>query len=32
MQEKSHNLSTNLSGKNSFLNNWIELESVIYEK
>jgi glycosyltransferase involved in cell wall biosynthesis len=32
LQEKSHNLSTNLSGKGSFLNNWIEIESIIYEK
>ena len=32
LQEKSHNLSTYLSGKDSFLNNWIEIESRIYEK
>jgi glycosyltransferase involved in cell wall biosynthesis len=32
LQEKSHSLSTNLSGKDSFLNNWIEIESKIYEK
>ena len=32
LQEKSYKLSKNLSGKGSFLNNWIKVEKIIYEK
>jgi len=32
LQEKSHLLSSKLSGKDKFLNNWIEIERIIYEK
>ncbi len=32
LQEKSHLLSAKLSGKDKFLNNWIEIERIIYEK
>tara|TARA_A100001234_G_C12623646_1_gene384988 strand:- start:358 stop:1485 length:1128 start_codon:yes stop_codon:yes gene_type:complete len=32
LQEKSNSLSVNLSGKDSFLNNWIEIENIIYGK
>ena len=32
LQEKSKCLSVNLSGKDSFLNNWIEIENISYGK
>jgi len=32
LQEKSYKLSKNLSGKGSFLNNWIKVDKIIYEK